>query len=152
MARDHQRKCKDSKKTIEFVTVLTGSQQNPPVTTTGLGAGTLELSSDRRKLRFKFYFKNLTSPVQEPGPGVDYAHFHLAPAGSNGPVVHPLSQDIRLSVNRLSGEAKGVWSSKDEEPLTRELVQALKRGDIYINIHTATYPNGEIRGQVVRLL
>ena len=147
-----QKDRKHCKKPIKFVAVLTGSQQVPPVSTTGIGAGELELSSDRRKLSFKFYFKNLTSPVQEPGPGIDYAHFHLAPAGENGPVVHGLSQDIKLAPDNLSGVGKGVWSSKDEEPLTPELVDALKRGDIYINIHTAAHPGGEVRGQVVRLL
>jgi hypothetical protein len=37
----------------------------------------------------------------------------------------------------------GTWAN-----LTAEQRNWLLDGQIYVNVHTATYPNGEIRGQV----
>lgn len=144
MPRRHD-SCEDEK--LEFVVVLTGSQEVPPAQTPALGAGELVLSRRENKLCFRFYFENLTSPVI---PG--FVHFHRAPAGQNGPVVKDLAQFVKFAPNRRSGRARGVWSKHDPtQPLTNDLVQALKAGELYINIHTEAYPGGEVRGQVVRL-
>ncbi len=140
------------KKAIKFCLVLTGSQEVPPVETTGLGAGKLKLSKDRSKLSFELYFKNLKSPVKEPSTGIGFSHFHYAPAGQNGAIVRNISKNFCLSKDKKSGVAKGVWTSCDKMPLTRELVKALKKGNIYVNVHTEAHPGGEIRGQVVKLL
>ena len=37
----------------------------------------------------------------------------------------------------------------DPEPLTEELLRAYVRGEMYLNLHTAANPAGEIRGQVI---
>jgi hypothetical protein len=46
------------------------------------------------------------------------------------------------------GTAVGVWTPTDPEPLTDELTAALLTGGLYLNVHTATYGGGELRGQV----
>lgn len=43
----------------------------------------------------------------------------------------------------------GVWSSTDAEPLTAQLVSDLLAGNIYFNISTLEFPEGEVRGQLV---
>ena len=71
------------------------------------------------------------------------AHFHNAPAGENGGVVHTLNTD---KLNEPNGITAGIWSAEDVSlPLTPALMAALFRGDLYINIHTEANPDGEIR-------
>ena len=65
------------------------------------------------------------------------AHFHGPAAfGVNADVVVPINGD-------LSSPIKG------EAVLTAEQSAQLLEGKWYINLHTATHPDGEIRGQVV---
>ena len=85
--------------------------------------------------------------------GLTMAHLHLGPAGSNGPVVVTLFQlpsaggsDAKLdghgyvSKSSLVGPFAGDWDA---------FMAALVSGQIYVNVHTAANPAGEIRGQLV---
>ncbi len=68
------------------------------------------------------------------------AHFHRASKGSNGPVV----KAIDLPSNPgTSGMADGIWDG-----LTAEDITDLRSGRFYVNIHTSSNPNGEVRGQI----
>ncbi|HET6272204.1 MAG TPA: T9SS type A sorting domain-containing protein, partial [Bacteroidota bacterium] len=44
--------------------------------------------------------------------------------------------------------ATGVWRNTDTQALTDSMVSQLLKGRIYVNLHTAANPGGEIRGQV----
>lgn len=89
-------------------------------------------------------------------------HIHLGPATVNGPVVftpadltmgHFDDQDnVQFGIDPNTGAAivSGIWDTDDENPLTPDLVSALKSGNIYLNVHTIRLPGGEIRGQVHR--
>jgi hypothetical protein len=70
------------------------------------------------------------------------AHFHGSPAGVNGGVVRGIRDDF------VGNTAVGLWAATDGEPLTEELIQDLLLGNLYLNIHTAANPGGELRGQV----
>jgi hypothetical protein len=48
-----------------------------------------------------------------------------------------------------SATLSGTWTSIDGQPLTVELVEALKESELYVNIHTELNGAGELRGQVV---
>ena len=66
------------------------------------------------------------------------AHIHgPAGPGSNGPVILPLTP---------SGATSGVITGGGT--LTPMQVQQILEGQTYINLHTATFPGGEIRGQI----
>ncbi len=71
------------------------------------------------------------------------AHFHTGVTGVAGGVVK--------SIVFTSGTtAAGTWSTTDaSQPLTDNLLLALIRGGLYVNVHTAANPGGEIRGQVL---
>lgn len=109
-----------------------GAQENPPVTTTG--TATLAGSYDRNSnvLNYSISFSGLTGPVTA-------AHFHgPAVQGQNASPIH----DITITSNGTSGTASGTIT------IAEATESELLNGRIYYNLHTALYPNGEIRGQV----
>lgn len=71
------------------------------------------------------------------GQSITGAHFHKGARGENGPVVHP----ITFAAGSMT--ASGIWSNISAEDLA-----ALTTQGIYLNIHTNTNPNGQLRDQV----
>ena len=81
--------------------------------------------------------KNLSSSVS----GV---YFHLAPAGENGAVVGDLmASKLYMQTVKSTLDMQATWKPSSAE------WQAAKSGQLYIDIHTAKYPNGEVRAQIV---
>jgi hypothetical protein len=105
--------------------LLSGAEEVPPVATPARGVACLRLNPDR-SLTYRVTARGMTGTV---------AHIHLAPAGSNGPVVFPLVG----GPNVFAGTTP---------PLTPAQVADLGAGRYYVNVHSAAHPGGEIRGQV----
>ena len=80
------------------------------------------------KLTWKLTFSKLTGPATA-------AHIHMAAKGKSGNVVVPLCGPCKSPV---SGTAT----------LPKALLAAFKKHLLYVNVHTAKNPNGEIRGQL----
>jgi aldose sugar dehydrogenase len=109
-----------------FTANLTPAQETPPTNSSGTGTATLLLSPDEKEARLSLNFSDLTSA--ETG-----AHIHgPGAAGVVAPIIFPLA----------NGNLSDVVIS-----LTPEDVANLKSGLLYINVHTSSFPNGEIRGQ-----
>src|SRR5204863_6153627 len=115
-----------SKPILLFTATLTGSQETPPNNSTGTGAATLLLSPDEKTARVSLIFSGLSS-------GQTDAHIH-GPAGPgiSAPVIFPLPL----------GQV-----SDFQIDLTASQAQDLKNGLLYVNVHSSTFPTGEIRGQ-----
>jgi hypothetical protein len=119
---------------IEFTAELTGIQEVPPnLGIAGKGVGTFTLTG--QDLAFKVTVDGLTGPITD-------AHFHNAPVGIDGGVVRTIKGDF------VGNIASGIWKSSDPEPLTQALISELQAGRLYVNIHTAIFSGGEIRGQL----
>lgn len=106
---------------------LSGDQEIPPVTTSASGTGTITVAAD----------KSVSGNATISGLSVTVAHIHEAAAGRNGPIVFPL---IKTSDN--------VWSVPAGTKLTDAQYESYKAGNLYFNIHSATYKAGEVRGQI----
>lgn len=122
-----------------YSSVLSGQNEVPPVRTNATGLANVNLFGSTR-VRFQVNVAGLKcSPTA--------AHFHLGPAGENGPVVKTLPEPtLSNGVYTFRGE----WTAQDsEEPLTPQLVADLRAGRLYLNVHTTKYPQGEIRAQVL---
>lgn len=126
-----------SEEPIQSVTIsstLSGDQEVPaPVVTAGTGTATLTINLKTCAITGSVTFSGLTSIATA-------AHIHQAPAGVNGPVIVPLSGG--------SGTTSGNWTVPVGSILTTSQLTALKADGLYVNIHTASYPAGEIRAQI----
>lgn len=92
------------------------------------------LNEAETELTFNATVTGLSGPITA-------SHFH-------GPAASGASASPVFTVTMTGNHAEGVWKSMDSQPLTPDLVQALKNGLLYFNIHTALNPPGEIRGQL----
>ena len=117
---------------VPITTNLAASQEVPPTASTGTGTATMAVDFGTGTIVGSILFSGLTGPAT-------LAHFHQAPAGSNGPIVIPLNPP---------SAASGVIPIS-VPPFTSNLLTALRGSQLYLNIHTSANPGGEIRGQVV---
>ena len=111
-----------------FTLALDGSDPSQTVTTPATGSGWAILSADKTRLTYTFAFARLTGTPTA-------AHFHYGSRGRSGGV----AQTVVVTDNYVSG----AWSN-----ITSAQADSLLAGRIYLNIHSAQFPNGEIRGQV----
>ena len=109
---------------------LNGAQENPAVTTASTGSGVLIIDTESGDVSGSINTFGITGSA---------AHIHTGTVGANGPVIIPLTQT-----------STGVWSVPDGAKLTSEQLDAMRAGTLYVNVHTAANPGGEIRGQVGR--
>ncbi len=100
---------------------------------------------NRDEIEFKLKVKNIV--------GVTHANIHLGLPDMNGPVVAVLYGQWESS-GRIEGDlARGSITEADLDggPFEGDFpgfLDALGRGELYVNVHTAEFPSGEIRGQV----
>lgn len=70
-------------------------------------------------------------------------HFHQGAVGVAGPVLIDLGSSIGVNEDGwLSAQGEAV-------ALPAGFVEALMAGEIYLNVHTALNPSGEVRAQVL---
>jgi len=117
---------------IMFVAKLNTGNEVPTVRGDALGLVTFTLSEDRKDVLIHGLFTNLTGPVID-------CHIHQAAFGTNGPVLVDLTSYV--SFNRI----------KAAFPIPIGLLQLAQGGQLYINVHTASHPSGEIRGQLTMM-
>lgn len=117
---------------LSFSARMNGDQEIPAVTTTGQGVASLTLNGSRDSLCISIYTAATLTPIT----GI---HLHNGMAGTNGAVVFDLTPYLN------NGHVQAVITGTD---LTSQLISDMIVGNIYINAHTATNMNGEIRGQV----
>jgi len=92
------------------------------------GTGTFTATVANGKLSWHLSFKGLTGKATA-------AHIHIGKKGVSGNVLIPLCAPC-------SKAAMGTVK------LNAMQLQDLKKGATYVNVHTAKYANGEIRGQL----
>jgi hypothetical protein len=124
--------------------VLDGAQEVPPTpsTATGFGTfvfddqGTVAIGDDT--LSVALTFAGLTGPASA-------AHIHSpAPAGVNAPVVITLTGFPNTTAGTYANSFALSSLGAGEAAFEAQLFAGLT----YVNIHNATFPGGEIRGQL----
>ncbi|WP_035567137.1 CHRD domain-containing protein [Hymenobacter sp. IS2118] len=121
---------------------LNGAQERPnPVVSSGYGVGTVSIDRDQTNAHFMSVWGALSGPAT-------MGHFHTGLATQSGGVVFNLTPffDNATAPTALYG----YWKNDNAAPFTARRSLQFRRDSVYLNIHTAANPSGEIRGQVFR--
>lgn len=117
---------------VNMTAALAPGNEVPPVQSSGSGAATIRLDTASHQMSWEVQVQNLTAPMTA-------AHFHgPATSAQNGPVVIPIAK---------AGDQSPF---KGSVTLTPDQMTDVLNGHYYVNVHTPTYPPGELRGQVVK--
>ena len=114
---------------VKFTADLTAASEVPPTDSTATGKVEATLDTDSKVFTWTVTYEGLSGDATG-------AHFHgPAAEGANADPVVPLADPLASPIN---GNAT----------LTDDQVTQLQGGQWYFNLHTAKFPDGEIRGQV----
>jgi hypothetical protein len=106
---------------------LSGDQEVPAITTQAKGSGTISVKDD----------KTVSGSITYSGITPTAVHIHEAGAGKNGGVIIPLTK-----------QGDNGFAVPAGAKLTDAQYESFKKGDLYVNVHSAANPGGEIRGQL----
>jgi hypothetical protein len=118
---------------VSFKVPLSGGQEVPPVFPAGAGIAELTYDPSTRVVTWSVAYSDLSGPAT-------MAHFHgPAQPGKNAPVLVWLIKQGSPIESPINGKAT----------LTPDQARQFEAGEWYINIHTQSHPEGEVRGQVL---
>jgi hypothetical protein len=105
---------------------LSGAQEVPPVQGSSSGSGTVTINDDG----------SVSASISASGFTPTAAHIHEGKAGTNGKVIVPFTKEGDKFVAPAGAK------------LTPDQMKAFKEGDLYVNMHSAAHPGGEVRAQL----
>jgi hypothetical protein len=105
---------------------LTGTEQVPPLNVPGSGSGAFRVAEDG----------TISGSVTTKDVQGTMAHIHRGAKGANGPVIVPLDKN---------GDTYTVPAGRK---LTQAQIDDLKKGNLYVNVHTNRNKGGEVRAQL----
>jgi len=130
-----------------FGALLTGAEEVPAETTDASALAQFILNPDGSLS----YELRAAGPIQN----ATASHIHLGARTQNGPVVlflfaPPSAQSFQTGDLIASGTAHDtdVIARPGFTPTISNLVERLRQGRAYANLHTTAHPGGEIRGQI----
>jgi Cu/Zn superoxide dismutase len=125
--------------TVTFATTLNGAGENPAKNVPGTGTVTIVKSAGT--YTYTINYTGMTGALTG-------AHIHgPATTGVNANVIVPFS----TAGAGPSGTLSGTFTSTNTPTISNDSLDVLMRtGNAYVNLHTATNPGGEIRGQLLQ--
>jgi len=130
-----------------FHAKLDGDSELPPVNSTASGTVSFYVNGD------VIFYKIRASGINTAGAAL----LHDAEAGSNGDAVATLVTSNNFNTDSQEILKEGIISSAItstdltgplEGKSIDDLVSLMQTGQIYVNVNSSDYPDGEIRGQV----
>jgi hypothetical protein len=112
-----------------FSATLSGASETPPVSTSATGTATLTVNADKKGGTLNLTYQGLSGAITG-------SHIH-------GPADPGVSANVLISLDITKLSSQTIT-------LTDEQFGFLNAGKLYVNIHTASNPNGEIRGQLTK--
>ncbi|WP_266366111.1 CHRD domain-containing protein [Tellurirhabdus rosea] len=123
--------CKDddddvpANNTTRLTATLNGQQEVPATTSAATGTFTGSIDRTTRVMTYEVRYSGFTPTA---------GHIHAGSPGQNGPVVIPF--------NSLTSPITG------QTTLAQSRIDSMVAGRFYVNLHSAAFPGGEIRGNI----
>lgn len=114
---------------VIFKANLNGASETPPNSSAATGNATLTYNETTKIFNIVTSYTGLTPTA---------GHVHKGDPGIAGPVIFPFNPPMTSPVNYTSA------------PLDSMQKADLFAGKYYVNLHSAAFPNGEIRGQLIK--
>jgi hypothetical protein len=139
---------------VEKVTRLSGFQEVPALVVKGTGSASLRVAGS--VIHYRLSYADLTSAVTQ-------AHIHIGQDGVNGGVAAFLCSNLpsppagtpacpaapaTLTGTIRAAQVIGPAAQGINPGELGKVVRALRAGTVYVNVHSATFPAGELRGDV----
>jgi hypothetical protein len=137
-------------------TRLSGFQEVPAVSTDASGKFRAKLRTSSQEIRYELSYADLTGAVQQ-------AHIHLGQRAVNGGISAFLCSNLgngpagtqacppapaTISGTITPADVVGPADQGIDPMQFDELLRAIRAGVTYANVHSETFPGGEIRGQL----
>jgi hypothetical protein len=108
----------------------------------GSGTVTLDYNSTADDFTYTLSWTDLTGDAT-------MAHIHFGAVGVSGPIIVPFFTSSLSGTDTITG----ALTQSDVTPAAgistiAQVAAAIEDGNAYVNIHTAEYPAGELRGQL----
>ena len=139
---------------------MSGYQENPTLSSSGRGTTDVQISRDGQSVSYTLTYSGINTNIL-------FAHIHLGRPAVNGGIMvflctngaPPAGAPTPPPCPQNSGTVSGTLTAANVLTITpnqgitagdfSEFVQALRAEAAYANLHSMTFPAGEIRGQVV---
>jgi hypothetical protein len=138
--------CNDATEDVEVFEAVLSGQEEVPVRASG-GNGRAQFVSDGTTVRYSLEVDDLNNMFM--------GHIHLAPAGANGPIrvwLQPVGATVRGPSFSVSDKTifEGTFTQANVQGglSLADVLNAMRNGGAYVNVHTDQFPGGEIRGQI----
>jgi len=140
----------DSGKENSFKARLSGFHEVPAISIAGTGHFRAHVDETETSLTFELRYSDLQAAPTA-------AHVHLGQAGVNGGVMYFLCGGSKPACPNPPAVITGTVTASDIVGPSgqgiaagefAEVLRAMRRGVTYANVHTSSFPGGEIRGQV----
>jgi hypothetical protein len=140
------------KNATQFRAHLTGHQETPAIHTNATGSLKLTINDDATKLTFELTYSGLTSV-----PSAAHVHFGQPNypggvsfffCGGGGKPACPATTSGTVTGEVVAADVVGPAAQGIAAGDLAGIVQEIRAGFAYANIHNANYPGGEIRGQL----
>jgi len=112
-----------------FVAELNSEEVIPSITSNAYGLGSFELTFDKERLNFRIICQNMSGSIND-------AKLHIGDIGIVGNEIEDVSTFI--DGNTIFGSIEA----------SAELLNNIFNEEVYINVSTADFPDGEIRAQL----